>query len=113
MKLPSLSSDFQETVRTSVESEPPELGSATELPSLPPDSQKIISAIIEANATQISGVQTLSNVLYNAYDVRSEVRNDTPCLEQEKEKWVPIRVLKDKSDDCDEEYDLDYMRSCQ
>ena len=85
--------DFQETVRTRVESEPPKLGSDTagpeklsvqetlpKLPSLPPHSQKITPAIIEANATQISGVQTLRDILYNAYDVRFEVRNDTPCL---------------------------------
>ena len=86
------------------------------LPSLPPGSRKITSAITEANATQISGVQTLRDVLYNAYDVRFEVRNDTPCLlykEQEEEKWVPIKVLKDESDDSDEEYDLDYIRSCK
>ena len=81
-----------------------------------PGSQKITSAIIEANATQISGVQSLRDILYNAYDVTFEVRNDTPCLlykEQEEEKWVPIRVLKDESDDSDEEYDLDYIRSCK
>ena len=44
------------------------------------------------------------------------MRNDTPCLlykEQEEEKWVPIRVLKDESDDSDGEYDLDYIRSCK
>ena len=55
-------------------------------------------------------------ILYNAYDVRFEVRDDTPCLlykEQEEEKWVPIRVLKDVSDDSDKEYDLDYIRSCK
>ena len=54
--------------------------------------------------------------MYNAYDVRFEVRDDTPCLlykEQEEEKWVPTRVLKDMSDDSDEEYDLDYIRSCK
>ena len=33
--------------------------------------------------------------------------------EQEEEKWVPIRVLKDESDDSDEEYDLDYICSCK
>ena len=124
LKLPSLSPDFQETVQTSVESEPPELVQKTppKLPSTPPspDSQKITSAIIEANSTQISSVQTLKDILYSAYDVRFEVRNDAPCLdllykEQEEEKWVPIRVyvLKDESDDSDEEYDLDYIRSCK
>ena len=33
--------------------------------------------------------------------------------EQEEEKWVPIRVLKDESDDSDGEYDLNYIRSCK
>ena len=95
-----------ETVRTSVESEPLELGGATtgseqlsvqesppKLPSLRPDCQKISSAIIEANASQISSVQTLRDILYNAYGVRFEVRNDTPYLlykKQEEEMWVPI-----------------------
>ena len=62
-------------------------------PSLPPDSQKIAPVIIEANAAQNSDVQTLKDILYNAHDVRFEVRDDTPCLlhkEQEEEKWVPI-----------------------
>ena len=43
----------------------------------------------------ISGVQTLRDILYNNYDVRFEVRNDTPCLlykEHKEEKWVPTRV---------------------
>ena len=42
--------------------------------------------------------------MYNAYDVRFEVKDDTPCLlykEQEKVKWVPIRVLKNMSDNSD------------
>ena len=128
LKLPSLSLDFQESVQASIESEPTKVGSATsqpgkllqetppKSPSLPPDSQKITPAIIEANAAQISDVQTLKDILYNAYDVRFEVRDGTPCLlykEQEEEKWVPIRVLKDMSDDSDKEYDLDYIRSCK
>ena len=101
---PALSPDFQETVRTSVESEPYELVQKTPptLPSPPPDPQKITSAITEANPTRISSVQTLRDIQYNACDVRFEVRNDTPCLlykEQEEEKWVPIRVLEDESDD--------------
>ena len=118
LKLPSLSLDFQESVQASIESEPTKVGSATSQPgkllqetppkppSLPPDSQKITPAIVEENAAQISDVQTLKDILYNAYDVRFEVRDDTPCLlykEQEEEKWVPIRVLKDVSDDSDEE----------
>ena len=44
------------------------------------------------------------------------MRDDTPCLlykEQEEEKWVPTRVLKDMSVDSDEEYDLDYICSCK
>ena len=48
--------------------------------------------------------------------MKFEVRDDTPCLlykEQEEEKWVPIRVLKDMSDDSDKEYDLDYIHSCE
>ena len=115
--------DFQESVQASIESEPTKLGSVTsqpekllqetppKSPSLPPDSQKIA-----ANATQTSDVQTLKDILYNAHDVRFEVRDDTPSLlykEQEEEKWVPIRVLKDMSVDSDKEYDLDYIRSCK
>jgi len=86
------------------------------LPSLPPDSQKSTPTIIEANAAQISDVQTLRDILYNAYDVRFEVRNDTLCLlykEQEEENWVSIRALRDMSVDSDEEYDLDYIHSCK
>ena len=104
-KLPSLCSDFQETVQTRVESEPPKLGNDTAVPEKPsvqepPPSyylpQKITPAIFEANA--ISGVQIMRDILYNAYDV---------------EEWVPIRVLKDENDDSDKEYDLDYIRSCK
>ena len=117
--------DFQESVQASVESEPTKLGTATsqpekllqetplKSPSLPPDSQKIAPAIIEANAAQISDVQTLKD---NAYDVRFEVRDDTPRLlyrEQEEENRVPIRVIKDMSDDSDKDYDLDYICSCK
>ena len=105
LKLPSLSLDSmecQESVQASIESEPTKSGSATsqpgkllhettpKSPSLPPDSQKIAPAIIEANAAQISDIHTLKGILYNAYDVRFEV---TPCLlykEQEEKKWVPI-----------------------
>ena len=62
-------------------------------PSLPPDSQKIAPAIIEAIGAQTSDVQTLKDILYNAHDVRFEVRDDTPCLlykELEEVNWVPI-----------------------
>ena len=40
------------------------------------------------------------------------MRNDTPCHVKSRKK-VPIRVLKDESDDSGEEYDLDYIRSCK
>ena len=75
LKLPSLSLDFQESVQASIESEPTKVGSTTlqpgkllqetppKSPSLPPDSQKITPAIIEANAAQISDVQTLKDIL--------------------------------------------------
>ena len=42
----------------------------------------------------ISGVQTLRDI---AYDVRFEVRNDTPCLlykEQEEENWFLSKYLR-------------------
>ena len=74
------------------------------------------SRYLGITAAQTSDVQTLKDILYNAHDVRFEVRDDTPSLlykEQEEEKWVPIRVLKDMSVDSDEEYDLDYIRSCK
>ena len=114
LKLPSLSLDFQESVGSAT-SQPGKLLQETPPKSqfLPPDSQKIAPAIIEANAAQISDVQTLKD---NAYDVRFEVRDDTPCLlyrEQEEENRVPIRVIKDMSDDSDKDYDLDYICSCK
>ena len=74
------------------------------------------SRYLGITAAQTSDVQTLKDILYNAHDVRFEVRDDTPSLlykEQEEEKWVPIRVLKNMSVDSDEQYDLDYICSCK
>jgi len=82
LKLSFLSSDFQEIVQTSFESEPGNFAVPTsgpgklfqghplppppKSPSLPPDSQKIPPTIIEANAAQISDVQTLRGIVYDA-----------------------------------------------
>lgn len=57
--------------------------SKLKLLSLPSDTQEATLASVETNPVRSSGIQILKVILYDAYDVRLEVRNDILHKEQE------------------------------